>query len=221
VPPPPRVGRTPSGLVKRAPGNGLSTTVGAGEPSADLLAALSRHSANLQRGDGDGTGPWARTGLWGPLEPVGRGGGRDSGPGYPPYGRPGDLADGYPPPDEPSMPETPAAWATPPPPARRTPPTAAGTPPDPGQGGTTSHGLTRRVRGAQMPTTEPLLLRRGTDDTGDHAPVPTGVGGHRDPLAPPESKRPADDVYSFLSNFTAGVQRGLREAPRPNGQHER
>jgi hypothetical protein len=72
-----------------------------------------------------------------------------------------------------------------------------------------------------MPTTEPLLLRRGTGDTGDHAPVPTGVGGHRDPLAPPESKRPADDVYSFLSNFTAGVQRGLREAPRPNGQHER
>src|SRR5262245_30715281 len=217
VPPPPLAGRTQSGLVKRAPGNGLSTTVGAGEPSADLLAALSRHSANLQRGDGDGTGPWARTGLWGPLEPVGRGG-RD----LPPPKRPGDRPDRYPPPDQPSVPEAPAAWATPPPPpARSTPPPAAAAPLDPSRGGSTSHGLTRRVKGAQMPNTEPLLLRRGTGDTGDQAPVPTGVGGHRDPVAPPETRRPADDVYSFLSNFTAGVQRGLREAPRPNGQHSR
>jgi hypothetical protein len=76
-----------------------------------------------------------------------------------------------------------------------------------------------------MPATEPLLMRRGpgTDPTADggdaHAsPARAAGGGHRDPLAPP---RPADDVYSFLSNFTAGVQRGLRETPRPNGQHER
>jgi hypothetical protein len=28
----------------------------------------------------------------------------------------------------------------------------------------------------------------------------------------PEQKRTADDVYSFLTSFTAGVQRGLDEA---------
>jgi hypothetical protein len=123
------------------------------------------------------------------------------------------------------MPETPAAWTTPPP-GRSEPavPPAAQAPPssDPGQGGTTSGGLTRRVRGAQMPSTEPLLLHRGPGSgSGEHAAVGgSGLGGHRDPLAP-ESKRAADDVYSFLSNFTAGVQRGLREAPRPNGRHER
>jgi hypothetical protein len=238
VPPPPLVGRTQSGLVKRAPGGGQSTTVGAGEPSGELLDALLRHNANLQRGEGDGTGPWARTGLWGPLEPVGSEGRGDRGAAaYPPYDQPGpgDLAGRYPPRDEP-MPEAPAAWASPPPPRPTAPPprpepaaspAAQVPPPDAGQGGITSGGLTRRVRGAQMPATEPLLMRRGSgpgsgpaaNGGSEHSsPVPTAGGGHRDPLAPP---RPADDVYSFLSNFTAGVQRGLRETPRPNGQHER
>jgi signal transduction histidine kinase len=248
LPSPPLVSRTPSGLVKRPRGNGQSTTLGAGEPSADLLAALSRHSANLQRGDGDGTGPWARTGLWGAIEPVGQGGGRDPANGYPPRDRTGGPADPGPPyhrDDEP-MQDAPPTWTTPPPPARPAPPSrsepavppAAHVPPsDPGQGGTTTGGLTRRVRGAQMPTTEPHLLRRGQGSSGsgasgsssggrgDRAPGPTGaapssgLGGHRDPLEP-ESTASANEVFSFLSNFTAGVQRGLREAPRPNGHHK-
>jgi hypothetical protein len=41
-------------------------------------------------------------------------------------------------------------------------------------------------------------------------------------MAPRPARRPgapgapAEDVYSFLSNFNAGVQRGLDEARRPN-----
>jgi signal transduction histidine kinase len=96
---------------------------------------------------------------------------------------------------------------------------------DPTSGGTTESGLARRVRGAQLPTTQPLSLRRpdehagpaprdyGRDDhgaaggngdtvSGDPANVANGDGG------------PAKDVYSFLSSFTAGVQRGLDEARR-------
>jgi hypothetical protein len=38
----------------------------------------------------------------------------------------------------------------------------------------------------------------------------------RQPGAPGGSGAPAEDVYSFLSNFNAGVQRGLDEARRPN-----
>ncbi|HEY7072118.1 MAG TPA: hypothetical protein VH479_18465, partial [Acidimicrobiales bacterium] len=197
-------------------------------------------------GDGDGTGPWARTGLWGPMEPVGRGGGRDRSNGYPPRDRPGGPADLGPRPgaDQP-MQDAPGAWTAPPPPppARSAPPSrsgppvppaAPGPPPDPGQSGTTSGGLTRRVRGAQMPTTEPLLLRRGQGSggggegrgegkgaaAGPPGPAPSsGLGGRRDPLEP-ESTASANEVFSFLSNFTAGVQRGLREAPRPNGHHK-
>lgn len=76
-------------------------------------------------------------------------------------------------------------------------------------------------------------------------PVPPGPGpfgtapaapGHRDgspfgpppaatppaaPPRPPQQKQSADAVYSFLTSFTAGVQRGLDEArtdpPRPDG----
>jgi signal transduction histidine kinase len=62
--------------------------------------------------------------------------------------------------------------------------------------------LARRVRGAQMPTTEPTVVRRAPSAR--------------------EDRRTADDVYSFLTSFTAGVQRGLDEAesrgPRAAGR---
>jgi hypothetical protein len=65
-----------------------------------------------------------------------------------------------------------------------------------------------------MPSTDPLLLRRAR------------LAGDGQPSAPPaapsppqgaaDGRRSPDDVYSFLTSFTAGVQRGLDEAkPRP------
>jgi signal transduction histidine kinase len=82
------------------------------------------------------------------------------------------------------------------------------TPPAPGSDGATSGGLTRRVRGAQMPTTSPHAVRRAP--TGPAAPSgqPTG------PLRPPQAPPSADAVYSFLTSFTAGIQRGLDETRR-------
>jgi hypothetical protein len=76
----------------------------------------------------------------------------------------------------------------------------------------TSGGLTRRVRGAQLPTTNPLAVRRAA---GPAAAAPGG--GFAPPAAPampprtPPEARSADAVYSFLTNFSAGVQRGLDE----------
>jgi hypothetical protein len=37
----------------------------------------------------------------------------------------------------------------------------------------------------------------------------------------PEQRRAADDVYSFLTSFTAGVQRGLDESGRLDRPDER
>ena len=70
----------------------------------------------------------------------------------------------------------------------------------------TSGGLARRVRGAQLPTTEPVRMRRAPEPSAPR-PAPTAPTART-----PEQRRKADDVYSFLSSFTAGVQRGLREA---------
>jgi hypothetical protein len=69
-----------------------------------------------------------------------------------------------------------------------------------------------------MPNTSPLSLRR---TTGEHpvtrptaptppTPKPAGSGSGE-----PEPTRAADDVYGFLTSFTAGVQRGLDETRRP------
>jgi hypothetical protein len=78
----------------------------------------------------------------------------------------------------------------------------------------TAGGLTRRVRGAQMPTTTPHQLRR----TGPQPAPPSGARGPQ--FQPPPAVRAspaspaADAVYSFLTNFSAGVQRGLDESRR-------
>ena len=232
--------RTQSGLVKRNARDGAGSTVGADRPSGDLLDSLSRHATNLQGGVAPPPfAPPARTGAgpdgrWGaPPAPPGNGG---------PHAEP--LARRRPAPGGPAGPPPTA----PPPvmrPARAMP--AAAPPPTPapaiGDGGSTSGGLTRRVRGAQMPATQPLSLRRsGPDDrpaggppparppaAGRPAAAPTPSPGLRrgpgpqpapprppampssspDLFGSPESQRRADDVYSFLSSFTAGVRRGL------------
>ncbi|HET9609148.1 MAG TPA: hypothetical protein VFP06_06035, partial [Acidimicrobiales bacterium] len=83
----------------------------------------------------------------------------------------------------------------------------------PAGGGTTPAGLTRRVRGAQMPTASPLAIRRSGQqpDPGAAPPVQSPPAAAPPPRTP-EQKQSADAVYSFLSNFTAGVQRGLDDA---------
>jgi signal transduction histidine kinase len=108
-----------------------------------------------------------------------------------------------------------------------------------GEPRTTARGLTRRVRGAQLPTTEPLRLDRGTDDAprAPGAPAPAATqpapesapqpaparrGRRRDAARDPdrpgrtaEQPRSADAVYDFLANFTAGVQRGMDDHGGP------
>jgi hypothetical protein len=130
----------------------------------------------------------------------------------------------------------------------------AGTTPD-----HTASGLARRVRGAQLPQTQPLGLRRNAEPAGgggapgapglagapgpvasagpatDDGRAPAASGRASQPLAEPADNRhhaaarddgaaadgvtssdaqtrSAKDVYSFLSSFSAGVQRGLDEA---------
>jgi hypothetical protein len=159
------------------------------------------------------------------------------------------------------LPQQPAAFSPQPPgPLGRPPLVPPATPGDPGQ---TAAGLTRRVRGAQLPNTQTVSLRRSSGDiTGGRRtaprpggpgptplpPLPDGgaVGGPfgrtptgqnpvvrpsqppsaprpqpQPPAAPEEpdegwaSERSAKDVYGFLSDFTAGVQKGLDETKKP------
>jgi hypothetical protein len=224
--PQPAEARTHSGLAKRAPRGAADAppaTTGAG-PSEDLLAALSRHTTPFS-----GAGPVAPAP---PTAPPARPPGRRSASGlYDPRGRheprPGDRNGRHaahgPLPVPPPAPSSP-----PPPPAPSAPP------------------LTRRVRGAQLPNTAPLSLRR---TTGEHrippAPGPAATSGEQPmpppppppppagrvppvprvppqaPMRTPEQKRTADDVYSFLTSFTAGVQRGLDDAQPPDPTDER
>lgn len=81
----------------------------------------------------------------------------------------------------------------------------------------TRSGLTRRVPGAQLPSTDPLAMRRGGTPDWSGAPTrppapprqPAVVGAAGRPI---EEARAADDVYRLLSSFTAGVRRGLHHA---------
>jgi hypothetical protein len=94
----------------------------------------------------------------------------------------------------------------------------------------TASGLARRVPGAQAPRTQLVGLRRGSQPVGNGVEMPPGRPAPRDNPAVPRTEgdaaprddvsssdaNPANssakDVYSFLSNFSAGVQRGLDEA---------
>jgi hypothetical protein len=254
-PPEPTGSRTESGLVKRARANGTApvdpgpgpgtaepepgAAPGAG-PSGDLLAALRRHSANLQGIPGmtrqppygppaSARGPQAVPSAPAspPVPPVPPTRRPTSGV-YDPTARhdrvPGD--DGR---RDPPSREEPAARGPGPGGGRfprRTPIGAPGPdgppgPVPPAQAPESGPPLTRRVRGAQMPTTNPLSLRR---TTGEHPVAPGGPPAQSaEPIEPAEPRRQtrsADDVYSFLTSFTAGVQRGLDDArPRdPSGE---
>ena len=207
--------RTSSGLAKRARRGAAGVDpVAPTNPTGDLLAALSRltrvptdeHPTVLPAGPPprDPRGAPARSGhAVPPPSPPWPSGPPPSGP--PPSGPP------------PSTPPFAAPGPAPAPPGPRRPPAGAwpsppvNTPlPPPGSGGIPSaQPLARRVRGAQMPTTEPLAVRR----TGrDAAAAPRSAVE-----PPPEVRRTANDVYSFLTSFTAGVQRGLDDAKAPPG----
>jgi signal transduction histidine kinase len=213
APPPPPAARTASGLVKRARRGAPEPDAPAPMPAGDLLANLSNLATNLtgRRGAAP-AGP----------QPGGRHAAPPAGPAAPPGQGP------WLPPDPGSLP-------------RRQPgrpdllgPNGPGRggrvpPPTPPGGSRTASGLTRRVRGAQLPTREPLSLRRTADDAGTGPGPGPGAGygqgpgprrgngengnGHADVGARHDDSS-ARDVYSFLTSFTAGVQRGLDEAKR-------
>jgi hypothetical protein len=73
-----------------------------------------------------------------------------------------------------------------------------------------------------LPSTAPVSLRRGHIENagtggggyglGDRGATSGGPNGNGE--ATNGEGGPAKDVYSFLSSFTAGVQRGLDEARR-------
>lgn len=76
--------------------------------------------------------------------------------------------------------------------------------------GSTPGGLTRRVRGAQLPSTDPLAVRRAPIAPEAAPPQPAQPAGPQNRTS--EQERSADAVYSFLTSFSAGVQRGLDES---------
>ena len=232
--PPTEPTRTASGLVKRArrspDGNG-----GAGVPDPDVLASMTNVANHL------GTRPPSPA----PVEPP-----RPAEP-LPPAPLWSALATNPPagpttrPPANRSWPAPPLAMppgpAGPPPAPAGPPPAAPGPNGDPG--GQTAGGLTRRVRGAQMPATQPLSVRRTQDHSSsapadyghvDHSTAPgrthslgngngngngstNGHGGAGDH----DESSAARGVYAFLTSFTQGVQRGLDEARRdPNTPKE-
>jgi hypothetical protein len=98
----------------------------------------------------------------------------------------------------------------------------------------TSSGLARRVKGAQLPAAEPLQLRHDIQPAEAAMPAEPRDAGYRRGDIPAdreatggngnssaeEEPSPAKDVYSFLSSFTAGVQRGLDEARRNTSTSE-
>jgi hypothetical protein len=66
-----------------------------------------------------------------------------------------------------------------------------------------------------VPPTSGLRRGIGPQPTPSVTPPP-GLGGD----GSPESRRRADDVYTFLSSFTAGVRRGLEANAHPHPERE-
>jgi signal transduction histidine kinase len=192
-PPPNRPTRTASGLVKRPsrPGDGMGTAAAAshGAPDEDLLASLRRVAGTNRSPDHSGAPP---TGFGPPGAPP-RNTSQPPRGAVPGPGPTDDRVDLRSP-----RPFRPPAGATPPPPPA---PSAGPVPPAPP--------LTRRVRGAQMPTTDPTLVRRAW--LPGNGPQPARSAAPPRPAAADDGRRSPDDVYSFLTSFTAGVQRGLDE----------
>jgi len=233
--------RTSSGLVKRAPRDAADADAVAGtHPTGDLLAALSRlagdrtgeHPPVLPGEAPSGApaaGSWssgeAPSGSWPPFAAA-PGAAPGSAPSVPPQSGPAPSAPA-PPGPEPSGPEpsgppppfvaapgpAPAPPEVPPPPADAWGSSPVDTPLAPRGPGSIPppQPLARRTRGAQMPSTEPLAVRR----TGREAASTPGSAVQ----PPPEVRRTANDVYSLLTSFTAGVRRGLDEAKAPPSHH--
>jgi signal transduction histidine kinase len=201
MPPLNQPARTASGLVKRPapPGDGVRPAAPAAHAARDedLLASLGR-VAGTNRGS-ERTGP--------PAPGVGTPGAPQASPFPPPWA----AAPGAPTGDRGLDLGSPGPQVGPltPPPAAPSPPPASSfssVPPAPP--------LTRRVRGAQMPTSDPRLVRRAR--VGPDGPRAAGPAPPPPFPAAADGRRSPDDVYSFLTSFTAGVQRGLDESkPRP------
>jgi hypothetical protein len=195
-PPPNQPTRTPSGLVKRPsrPGDGVrpAAATARARPDEDLLASLSRVAGTNRRPEQSGV---PSPGIGPPQGP--RGGNTFPPPGAPRSG-PGDRGLDL----RSTGPLGPPQAGPPPWP----PPGSSGpVPPAPP--------LTRRVRGAQMPSADPMLVQRARLGGDGHQ----GAGSSPPPPSPAASdgRRSPDDVYSFLTSFTAGVQRGLDETKPP------
>jgi signal transduction histidine kinase len=214
--------RTASGLVKRArrSGDGSAAAV----PDGELLASLTNVTNHMGPGLGD-TGPV-------PIdEPI---------PPAPLWSALSTRQTTEPPPPLPrsaptTIPPTNRSWAAPSHVTPVTPTTPEPSPRPPAAGGETAGGLARRVRGAQMPSTQPLSVRRtqdhpqgppagyrhehhgtaGRDHTLGNGNGNGSTNGHGGPAD--EDSTTARSVYSFLTSFTQGVQRGLDETRRdPN-----
>jgi signal transduction histidine kinase len=93
------------------------------------------------------------------------------------------------------------------PPPAAAPPWAAAPPPAARGRRQAPPPLARRDRGTHMPTTAPLSVRRSPD------PAPPGAASRPQTRSP----RAADEVYGFLSKFTAGVQQGLEAVRTARG----
>jgi len=210
--------RTASGLVKRARRSGEPEAPAAVMPEGDLLASLSSiadaHTGRLpvsRQAPHSSPDPMPPAPMWSALN-----------------SRQHPVIESHT-----SRPPTSRTWTVPPQALHPGPPPPGG---DPLSGGQTSGGLTRRVRGAQLPSTQPLSVRRAQEppsrgDGGyrrdDHRTVVGHSGtlgngngnrnGHtngRDGAGAEHESSAARSVYGFLTSFTQGVQRGLDEAHR-------
>ncbi|HEX6421465.1 MAG TPA: nitrate- and nitrite sensing domain-containing protein [Acidimicrobiales bacterium] len=246
APAPPAPSRTASGLVKRTP-RGTDRPAPSAMPDDRVIASLSDVADSLGG---------RRPVLPGPA------------PAGPPRATPPPPAPIPGPPPPAAIPQAPTAGPRPaagppvrswpaPPPVRAAGPSPAGRngaddgrpvtgPPAgaPGTSGATASGLARRVRGAQLPVTEPMHLRRTQEppsgggagyrrdrqgNANGHMLGYGNTGGHTNGQGHSRSNGRADgtggtgdhdesstarSVYGFLTSFTQGVQRGLEEARR-------
>jgi signal transduction histidine kinase len=244
--------RTASGLVKRArrtPDQPLGARL-----DGDLLASLSSVTGNLPPQPGQppvapGQSPTTPTTPTPPSGPIVRPRGDEPADGRPRSwpAPPGARPAGPVPPlpangrgngaGRPSLPTRRGADGG----APAAPAASAGAAGDPGA---TTSGLARRVRGAQLPTTQPMNLRRNqetpsargagyrlgdNDNANGHMLGNGSAGGYTNGQAnghangrsatgeatgDHEASSAARSVYGFLTSFTQGVQRGLEEARR-------
>jgi hypothetical protein len=214
---------TTSGLARRAPAIPTRGTQPgqsrAATPSDDLLQTLATYTTHLHRQIDPNRPPTPPSGA--PTTPP---------PSFNPTPVPGS------PPVRPGFPPAPGSS----PDGAHATPTTHGAAPE-----HTPSGLARRVAGAQLPQAQPLGLHRhsgevpavgrsratlpqrarenvGARSNRDHRAADQDAGGAKDVGSSDANAdaRTAKDVYSFLSSFSAGVQRGLDEAGRSSTTSE-